>query len=94
MGLLVNGVDYSNSKDVSSAAGEAEEGEGEGDGDGSSRLVPPMLIGTVVAATSADAGEARRVAARLERMGRAFQREWVREQELQGGPATGNGEEG
>jgi hypothetical protein len=84
-GLLVNGVDYG--KDVSEPEGEEEE-------DGNGRQFPPMLVGTVVAATAADAGEARRVAARLERMGREFQREWAREQELQSEPATGSGEEG
>lgn len=90
-GLLVNGVGYG--KEVASAAGsgEAEAGEEEGN----ARVVPPMLIGTVVAATSADAGEARRVAARLERIGRAFQREWVREQEVRREPAAAaSGEEG
>jgi hypothetical protein len=39
--------------------------------------VPPLLIGTVVARTAESAGGARRAAARLERTGRSFQREWV-----------------
>lgn len=84
-GLLVNGVDYG--KDVEA------EGSGEEE-DGNSREVPPMLVGTVVAATAAEAGEARRVAARLERMGREFQREWARDQKVQSEPAAGSGEDG
>ncbi|KAM0520167.1 hypothetical protein ACHAPE_003447 [Trichoderma viride] len=39
--------------------------------------VAPVLISVVVAATSDDAREARRAAARLERIGREFQREWT-----------------
>lgn len=39
--------------------------------------MPPLLIGTVVARTAESAGDARRAAARLERMGRLFQREWI-----------------
>lgn len=39
--------------------------------------VAPTLISVVVAATSDDAREARRAAARLERIGREFQREWT-----------------
>ncbi|KAK4063268.1 uncharacterized protein Triagg1_9534 [Trichoderma aggressivum f. europaeum] len=39
--------------------------------------VAPVLIGVVVAASSDDAGEARRAAARLERIGREFQKEWA-----------------
>ena len=41
---------------------------------------PPLLIASVVAPTAADAIDARRAAARLERTGREFQREWLREQ--------------
>ncbi|EHK16577.1 uncharacterized protein TRIVIDRAFT_40369 [Trichoderma virens Gv29-8] len=37
----------------------------------------PVLIGVVVAASSDDAREARRAAARLERIGREFQKEWA-----------------
>ncbi|KAL7790403.1 hypothetical protein V8C37DRAFT_384241 [Trichoderma ceciliae] len=50
--------------------------------------VAPVLIGVVVAASSDDAGEARRAAARLERIGREFQKEWVAqglEQDTDGG---------
>jgi hypothetical protein len=83
-GLLLNGVDYG--KDGVEEVREGEE-------DGNARQVPPMLVATVVAASSAEAGEARKVAARLERMGREFQREWVREQE-QSEPASGSGEDG
>ena len=42
---------------------------------------PPLLVSSVVAPSAADTSEARRAAARLERTGRDFQREWVREQE-------------
>ena len=42
---------------------------------------PPLLISSVVAPSAADTSEARRAAARLERTGRDFQREWIREQE-------------
>ncbi|KAL7814104.1 hypothetical protein V8C26DRAFT_151887 [Trichoderma gracile] len=38
---------------------------------------PPVLIGVVVAASSDDAREARRAAARLERIGREIQKEWA-----------------
>ncbi|KAL7927479.1 hypothetical protein ACQKWADRAFT_4579 [Trichoderma austrokoningii] len=50
--------------------------------------VAPALISVVVAATSDDAREARRAAARLERIGREFQREWTAqglEQDAEGG---------
>ncbi|KAL7909686.1 hypothetical protein GGI35DRAFT_479940 [Trichoderma velutinum] len=40
-------------------------------------VVAPVLIGVVVAASSDDAREARRAAARLERIGREFQKEWA-----------------
>jgi hypothetical protein len=56
------------------AAEDAETGE-------STVQPPPLLIVSVVAPTAADAGDARRAAARLERTGRDFQREWIREQE-------------
>jgi hypothetical protein len=39
-----------------------------------------LLIATVVAAGAGDTMEARRAAAKLERMGREFQREFVREE--------------
>lgn len=44
---------------------------------------PPLLIATVVASRADEVREARQAAARLERMGRELQREWVREQEQQ-----------
>lgn len=39
----------------------------------------PLLVGVVVAGSADDAREARRAAARLERVGREFQREWAAE---------------
>jgi hypothetical protein len=38
---------------------------------------PPVLVGVVVAGTADEAREARRAAARLERLGRDFQKEWA-----------------
>lgn len=65
-GELVNGVD---GKD-----GLEEDDEG-------AVQQPPLLIASVVVPNAGGAGEARRVAAGLERVGREFQREWVRELE-------------
>lgn len=44
-------------------------------------IQPPLLIASVVGSSAAQSGDARRAAARLERTGRTFQREWLREQE-------------
>lgn len=41
---------------------------------------PPMLFATVVVPRRSDLSEGRTVAMRMERVGRQFQREWVREQ--------------
>lgn len=41
---------------------------------------PPLLVATVIAPTASDAGEARRLAGRIEKIGKDFQREWVAEQ--------------
>jgi hypothetical protein len=38
---------------------------------------PPVLVGVVVAGSADEAREARRAAARLERLGRDFQKEWA-----------------
>ncbi|KAM4066150.1 hypothetical protein HRG_000292 [Hirsutella rhossiliensis] len=49
-------------------------------GDGSATRpedAAPMLVGLVVAASSDEAREARRAAARLEKLGREFQRQWT-----------------
>lgn len=51
--------------------------------EGSAVPVPPLLIGTVVAARAQDAGEARRIAGSMERLGREFQREWVSELQVE-----------
>ena len=78
---LVNGTEY----EIDGATEVEEE---------SSVQQPPLLIATVVAPSAAEAGEARRAAARLERTGREFQREWVREQEEQQRESVGDGDEG
>jgi hypothetical protein len=49
---------------------------------------PPLLISSVVAPSAADTSEARKAAARLEKTGRDFQREWIREQEEAQGEVT------
>jgi len=71
---VANGVDNGNSE--SSGRELAERAE-----EGGTLQLPPLLIATVVAAGPEEATEARRAAARLERTGREFQREWIREQE-------------
>ncbi len=81
---LVNGLELRRE-----GAGEERE-----DDEASARFVPPMLVATVVAASAAEAGEARRVAAWLERIGREFQKEWVRQQEVLGEPTNGGNEDG
>jgi hypothetical protein len=69
-GALVNGMLHGED----GGAEDSEEGE-------TAVQPPPLLIASVVAPTAADAVDARRAAARLERTGREFQREWIREQE-------------
>ncbi|OAA45686.1 hypothetical protein NOR_03475 [Metarhizium rileyi] len=58
------------------------------DDDGDAQQLPedaaPMLVGVVVAASSEEAREARRAAARLERVGREFQKEWTAQAERSG----------
>lgn len=75
---LVNGV--INGDEVHGNENEGEEGE-------NGIQPPPLLIATVVAPSAADARGARRAAAALERQGREFQRQWVREQEEAHQPA-------
>lgn len=72
---LVNGVD--NGKDANVAGDDGEEEEEKE----ITIQPPPLLIATVVAPSADEASNARKAAARLERMGRDFQRAWVREQE-------------
>ncbi|KAI5462657.1 hypothetical protein BGZ63DRAFT_403861 [Mariannaea sp. PMI_226] len=62
---------------ASDSSGNTETGKG-GD-DAISEDAAPMLIGVVVAGSADDTKEARRAAARLERVGRDFQREWIAE---------------
>jgi hypothetical protein len=75
-GDLVNGNahdgDYESGLDAGEETPAAEEDR--------MALLPPLLIATVVAAGAGDTMEARRAAAKLERMGREFQREFVREE--------------
>lgn len=55
------------------APGGAQEGE-----DDIASIVPPLLVATVVTGTADGTMEARRAAAKLERMGREFQKEFLR----------------
>jgi hypothetical protein len=55
----------------------------------------PLLIVSVVAPSAAEVGDARRTAARLERTGREFQREWSKGQEqATGSVGSEDGEDG
>jgi hypothetical protein len=82
LGVLVNGV--INGDEVPSHDNDESRGE-------NAVQPPPLLIATVLAPNAADAGEARRAAASLERTGREFQREWAREQEAAQQPITAMG---
>ncbi|TVY49756.1 hypothetical protein LOCC1_G000636 [Lachnellula occidentalis] len=71
-----------------SSSPEEEEDDNEGT---NAANAPPLLIGTVVARTADSAGDARRAAARLERVGREFQREWVLRDDGDEGEEEGEG---
>ncbi|PNY28579.1 Uncharacterized protein TCAP_01499 [Tolypocladium capitatum] len=65
--------------DRNGSAGPMHRNDGSGDDGAAMRSddAVPVLVGVVVAGSSDDAWEARRAAARLERVGREFQKEWV-----------------
>lgn len=66
-------ISTSASKKTTTTTGEGEEGEGEEEED----MGAPRLVGVVVAGRTQEAGEAKRAAARLERVGREFQSQWA-----------------
>ena len=70
LSAVINGLDY------------GEEGEDEDEeGHGVAVQRPPLLVASVVAESPAQMLEARRAAADLERFGRQFQRDLVRQNE-------------
>jgi len=79
---------------VNGTNGGSEEEEEEGSEATNTTNVPPLLIGTVVARTADNGGDARRSAARLERVGRGFQREWTQAQQREEGDKVGEEGEG
>jgi Family of unknown function (DUF5308) len=88
-GVLVNGTanggDYGTDLEAGDEAQITDE-------DGVVQL-PPLLVATVVASGAGETLEARRAAARLERMGREFQKEFMRE-ETEPRAAIAEGEDG
>lgn len=71
-------ISTSASKKTTTTTGEGEEGEGEeGEGEEEEDMGAPRLVGVVVAGRTQEAGEAKRAAARLERVGREFQSQWA-----------------
>ena len=92
---LVNGKAHGGGEcesEVLDARGETQAADAE-EGEDATVLLPPLLVATVVAAGAGDTMEARRAAAKLERMGREFQKEFVRE-EADPQEAIAEGEDG
>jgi hypothetical protein len=92
---LVNGTLHEDSgkKKADTPGIEAPKGAQEGEDDPAS-VLPPLLVATVVAGSAAGTMEARRAAAKLERMGREFQKEFVREEAESPREAIAAGEDG
>ncbi|KAH8811709.1 hypothetical protein F5884DRAFT_783104 [Xylogone sp. PMI_703] len=87
---MVNGMTGATGGSLGKHAVEGEDDDAEGLQSENEMQQPPLLIATVVASGTDEVREARQAAARLERMGREFQREWAREQEQQlEGPSEG-----
>lgn len=86
--VLQSYIDPRESSDGSGILGSSDSDSAKDD-EGRSEDAAPMLVGLVVAGSSEDAREARRAAARLERVGRQFQKEWTAqgmERAADGGP--------
>jgi hypothetical protein len=88
-GVLVNGTANGGDYGTDLEAGD----EAQITDEDSAVQLPPLLVATVVASGAGETLEARRAAARLERMGREFQKEFVRE-ETEPRAAIAEGEDG
>lgn len=82
--LDVDGKVGDEAEDNGASNGEGSGGANRGgdgpEGDGGDVEDPPMFVAVVVGASAEDGREARRAAARLERVARDFQREWTAEE--------------